>query len=73
MRKPVDLTIGKGVGIGPPEWGGKPAEGEAARLRTMAASAMVAVLRIVIENSLALVLCLGRPGAENANDFICEY
>ena len=73
MRKPVDLTIGKGVGIGPPEWGGKPAEGEAARSRTMAASAMVAVLRIVIENSLAFERINLRRISQLANDFISEY
>ena len=73
MRKPVNLTIGKGVGIGPPEWGGKPAEGEAARSRTMAASAMVAVLRIVIENSLAFERINLRRISQLANDFISEY
>ena len=50
---PSDWGIGKGIGYSPPEWGGKPTEGEAARTRTMAASTMVEVSRIVIENSLA--------------------
>ena len=47
------MAIGKGFGYSPPEWGGKPTEGEGARTRTMAASTMVEVSRIVIENSLA--------------------
>ena len=52
-RWPVDIATGKGVGYSPPEWGGKPTEMEAARTRTTAASAMVEVLRMLIEMSLA--------------------
>ena len=63
------MTIGKGFGFGPPEWGGKQTEGEAARTRTMASSTMVEVSRIVIENSLAFRFVYWPT---NGHDFISE-